>query len=200
MTFDRILLASASPRRTQYLIEMGLRFEVKPSAIVEWEDPSADPKALVQHNAYAKAKHVLELSPQSLVLGADTASAFNNTVFNKPATKAEAFDMLKALSGSSHITYTAYSLQAKAPFINVCEIASSIVHMKHLTDEIIWSYIEKVDTLSKAGACSILEHPDMIIAGYEGELATIAGLPVESLTRTLQQLSLWDGLRVENKE
>jgi septum formation protein len=44
---------------------------------------------------------------------------------------------------------------------------------------VIEAYIKVVNTLDKAGAYSIQDSTDMIVAGYKGSFTNIMGLPME---------------------
>ncbi|MFA5265370.1 MAG: Maf family protein, partial [Opitutaceae bacterium] len=65
-------MASASPRRRELLAQMGVSFDVVVAEVTEHEDPSTDPRLMVEHNAAIKAEWVSLRHPDSFVLGADT--------------------------------------------------------------------------------------------------------------------------------
>ena len=79
-----LILASASPRRRELLARLGMPFEVIVAQVTEFEDSTADPKALVMHNAALKADWVAVRRPGALVLGADTTVFIDGVVLNKP--------------------------------------------------------------------------------------------------------------------
>ena len=85
-----LILASASPRRTELLAAAGIPHRVVVAAVTEHEDPSTDPREMVLHNAHLKAAAVADLHPDALVLGADTTVALGDEALNKPADLAEA--------------------------------------------------------------------------------------------------------------
>src|SRR5471030_2973286 len=98
----RLILASASPRRRELLAQLGVAFEVIPAEVTEHEDPAAEPRAMVAHNAALKADWVAARQPDALVLGADTTVFIDGTVLNKPRDLAEARAMLRRLRGRVH--------------------------------------------------------------------------------------------------
>ena len=188
------ILASGSPRRTQLLKEAGIPHRVVVAQVVEEEDPSADPRQMVLHNSYIKAKAVSDLYPQAIVLGADTTVALGDRVLNKPADLADSRRMLQSLSGKEHTVHTGICLLCPRLGIEECEDITAWVRFKNLSEETITRYQSLVNTLDKAGAYGIQEGKEMIIEAYQEPLSTIMGLPVEYIQERLRGLGLWQRL------
>ena len=93
-----VILASASPRRQEMMVQMGVPFEVVPSLAPE-DDVLGDGPQRVKILARRKAEEVFARMPGRLVLAADTLVSVEGQVLGKPADKAEACRMLKLLSG-----------------------------------------------------------------------------------------------------
>lgn len=213
------LLASASPRRRELLAKLGLPFEVVVAQVVEHEEATAEPRALVLHNAALKAAWVCERHPGALVLAADTTVALDNEVLNKPRDLAEARAMLKKLSGRTHTVYTGVCLwrndgrhggrpfknsgggrqeepaprQPRTPEFTPLEIShceTSRVTFRPLEDAAITRYFEIVNPLDKAGAYGIQEGRELILQKYSGSLSNIMGLPLEWVAAQLRALAL----------
>lgn len=106
----RLLLASASPRRRELLAQIGIAFDVKPSAFEERMDSALPPEQLVVQNALGKALDVQKRAPAELILGADTVVVFNRRIYGKPAGAADAGRMLGELQGQWHTVYTGIAL------------------------------------------------------------------------------------------
>jgi len=191
---SRIVLASASPRRSELLRQMGLRFIVCPAAVEEWEATDAAPDTLVCHNAALKAKAVAAEFPDDLILAADTTVALGGRVFHKPASLMEAREMLSVLSGQTHTVYTGFAFYCAAAQVDRVDYATSRVTFKTLSPETIEAYIGRVNPLDKAGAYGIQEGREMIIADLDGSLSNVMGLPTECLQARLQAQGLWEGL------
>lgn len=175
------ILASASPRRRQLLGELGLEFDVVTADVEEWEATDADPAALVAHNARLKAEKISGQHPNSRVIGSDTTVALDGHVLNKPADLAEARAMLRRLSGRSHEVFTAVCILQQQPVYECEFVERSQVQFNPLDDALIERYIQLVNPLDKAGAYGIQEHRELIIAGWEGSLSNVMGLPIERL-------------------
>src|SRR2546423_14513429 len=107
LTGGVIILASGSPRRRQLLEMLGLEFRAIAPDVDESLHPSEQPEAYVMRLARDKARTVAAREPGAPVLAADTTAVLRRRVFGKPATPAEAIDMLPRLQGRKHPVMTA---------------------------------------------------------------------------------------------
>lgn len=180
-----LILASASPRRQELLARLGVPFTVLVAGVVEDETPDADPRRLVGHNAALKAAWVSARFPAATVLGADTTVCLDGRVLNKPADAADARAMLRRLSGRTHTVHTGLALRRGRDALAVDVVVDSAVRFRTLDEPAIETYLARVHTLDKAGGYAIQEHPDLIIAGYEGSLTNIIGLPLAETKQIL---------------
>jgi septum formation protein len=181
----RLILASASPRRRELLQELGIPFEVVVADVTEHEDPGTDPRVMVAHNAALKADWVSSRHPDAVVLGADTTVFLDGRAINKPRDLDEARSMLRRLSGREHTVFTGVAVRRASSGLRIDEGVSSEVSFRPFGDAVIEDYIRLVNTLDKAGAYSIQEQTDMIIAGYRGSFSNIMGLPMEATKQIL---------------
>jgi septum formation protein len=181
----QLVLASASPRRSELLQRMGLTFEVCPSDVEEVETAHDGPAQMVLHNAALKADALEAEFADSLVLGSDTTVALNGTVLNKPVDMAEARAMLKCLSGREHTVYTAVSLRWGAASFSVDFVESSQVFFKPLDEATISSYFAQVNPLDKAGGYGIQQCRELIIEAVVGSVENVMGLPIQALEARL---------------
>ena len=186
----RLILASASPRRRELLAQLGIVFEIAIAQVSEHEEASTDPRVMVAHNAALKADWVAAREPDAFVLGADTTVAIDDFALNKPRDLVEARAMLRQLSGRTHRVFTGLALRRGRDGLRVNETVMSEVTFKPLTDDIITAYLEKVNTLDKAGGYAIQEHGELIIAGQTGSFSNIIGLPLESTKQILTRAGL----------
>src|SRR3989339_736498 len=107
-TQERLILASGSPRRRDFLAELGLVFEVLATDIDETPQPGEQPVDFVARLAREKAQGV-DL-PGAWVLGADTVVVVDGEILGKPGDEEEACAMLMRLSGRWHEVWTGFSL------------------------------------------------------------------------------------------
>jgi septum formation protein len=172
------------------LRQLGLPFEVAAATVTELEDSTADPRALVEHNAALKADWVAARHPDAVVLGADTTVFIDGTVLNKPRDLAEARAMLRKLAGRTHTVFTGLAVRCVATGLSCAEGVASEVEFKPLDEAGIDAYLALIDPLDKAGGYSIQEHTDLIIAHYKGSFTNIMGLPMETVKQILTQCGL----------
>jgi septum formation protein len=177
-----LLLASASPRRSDLLSEAGVAFAVEPARVQEREDPTGDPVELARFNAELKAAEVAGRFPDRTVLAADTVVALENKVLGKPADREEAFRMLRELAGRAHTVVTGVSVIRFGGEPETFSV-SSCVRFRELSDARIRAYLADVHVLDKAGAYALQEEGARIVEGVEGSRANVIGLPVEELRR-----------------
>jgi septum formation protein len=183
----RLVLASSSPRRRELLQQLGIPFEVVVADVTEHEDPETDPRVMVAHNAALKADWVASRHPDAVVLGADTTVFLDGKAINKPRDLDEARAMLRRLSGREHTVFTGIAVRRASSGLRIDKGVSSEVSFKPFGDAVIEDYIRLVNTLDKAGAYSIQDQTDMIIAGHRGSFSNIMGLPMEATKQILTQ-------------
>jgi len=190
MGLPRLILASASPRRRELLGTLGVAFEVVVADVVELEEPATDPRVMVAHNAALKAEWVAARHPEAFVLGADTTVFIDEQSLSKPRDGAEAREMLRRLSGRTHIVFTGLALRSPRAGWRIDQGVASEVTFKRLDEAIIEAYLARVHTLDKAGGYGIQEHGDLIVASFTGSLSNIIGLPVETTKQILTRCGL----------
>ena len=186
----RLILASASPRRRELLAQLGLPFEVVTAAVEEHEDPATDPRIMVAHNAALTADWVAARHPAALVLGADTTVFLDGHALNKPRDAAEARGMLRRLSGRTHTVFTGLALRCLDRNHRTDAGETSEVTFRELSEAVITDYLARVHTLDKAGGYAIQEQGDLIIAGRQGSLSNIIGLPLDTTKQILTNAGL----------
>jgi septum formation protein len=176
------------------MAQLGVPFEVVVADVTEHEDPSTDPRVMVAHNAALKADWVARRNPEAIVLGADTTVFLEGQAINKPRDLDESRSMLRRLAGREHTVCTGVAVRRLSTGLTIDEGVSSQVTFKPFGDGVIEEYIRLVNTLDKAGAYSIQDQTDLIIAGYRGSFTNIMGLPMEAtkqiLTRDVLQGSI----------
>ena len=195
---QKLILASASPRRRELLASLGLQFEVMPAEVVEHEAPDCEPREMVRHNAALKAGWVAARCPEALVLGADTTVFIDGRVLNKPHDLAEARSMLCKLSGRTHTVFTGLAVRRARDWLAADTGVASEVTFKVLDHNVIDRYLAIVNPLDKAGAYAIQEGTDLIIEGWKGSYSNVVGLPVEETKQILTRCGLWGESREIN--
>jgi septum formation protein len=182
-----VVLASASPRRSELLSHLPVEFTVVASDAPEIHNEQLTVREICQINAYRKARAIAKKFPDRLVLGADTLVAMNNRLYGKPADNREAERMLGELQGKTHEVVTGVCLMNLRQHRVKMFCETTWVTFKDLRPEDIHNYVTKVPTLDKAGAYGIQELGDLLVAGVDGSYDNVVGLPTESLRRALAE-------------
>lgn len=183
-----ILLASASPRRQMLLSELDLKFTVPELLEVEEDFPNELPKrdvAAFLANKKAQA-YLPSLSSDAILITADTVVICDDKVLGKPASLAEAKEMLTLLSGREHNVITGVSLVNR----NLTQLFSvdTQVKFKTLSSEEISYYVDRYQPLDKAGAYGIQEWIGYVgVESIEGSYFNVMGLPVQQLYQELEE-------------
>jgi len=187
----RIILASASPRRTALLDMIGLKHEVVTSYVDEdiFTDDS-DPEGTVLRTAEAKAAAVAEKSCDAVVIGADTAVYIDGRLLGKPGNTAEAREMLGLLRGRTHTVYTGVVIIEKTgnKTISYDFCDKTDVTMRNFSDKELEAYIGTGEPFDKAGAYAAQGLGSVFVERIDGDFYTVVGLPVTRLCVALAQL------------
>lgn len=186
-----IYLASASPRRSALLTQIGVAHQVSPVDIDEQSLSSESPRDYVSRLARSKAKtlwHRLPAPQRLLVLGSDTAVALGAQILGKPRDRADGIRMLTLLSGCTHEVFTAVAMC----HADGCELRVSVseVTFRALSAGEITAYWDSGEPIDKAGGYAVQGLAALFIERLAGSYSGIMGLPLFE-TAELLQLTGW---------
>ena len=191
----QLILASASPRRRQLLAEAGYQFEVVAPEIPEPDESLKKLPAGQQAEAlaYFKARAIADVHRDACVLAADTLVSVAGSILGKPASRGEAEQMLRTISGTRHEVITGVALVWPGGRL----IASDSTHvtMRTIRDTEIEQYLDLGEWRGKAGAYAIQETADRFVQAVHGSFSNVVGLPMELLERMLERLGLAASLK-----
>lgn len=191
---QRLVLASASPRRQQILTDMGIQFDVLASAVDETAPPSGDPPAIAQQHALDKARAVASTFNAGTVIGADTIVAAGDDILGKPASRDDAFAMLDRLRGSEHRVITGLAVIDAANGEELSGYRATRVRMRDYSDDEIAAYLDSGDAWDKAGAYAIQDTGFHPVAQVVGCYLNVVGLPPCTLLHLLERLGIYPAL------
>lgn len=184
---ERLLLASASPRRREILENLGFEFEVLPSNVDESEVPWTDPVESAKLLAEIKGVDSQMTRPRKTIIAADTIVLCEGEVMGKPSGPDEAAEMLGKLSGRMHEVVTGIAL-ISPPNHRIIEAESTRVFFRALKQEEISRYISTREPFDKAGAYAIQGYASAFIDRIEGDYFNVVGLPVARLFSMFRRL------------
>lgn len=183
-----IILASGSPRRKELLAGLGLKFNVKVlNGIDESYPPTIPATEVAQFISKKKSAAYAQLiTPENLIITADTVVVCDNNVLGKPKNKKEAKSMLNALSGKTHQVITGVTILSVNKSVSFS--VNTDVRFAKLSESEISYYIEKYHPFDKAGAYGIQEWIGFIgVEFISGSYYNVMGLPVQRLYTELKK-------------
>ena len=181
-----LILASQSPRRRELLGLFNLPFTVRVADIDETMDPTRSPAEEVARVSLAKARAV-ERKEEDVVIAADTIVVLGSRVLGKPASEAQAEQMLTALSGHAHQVMTGVTVLRGDRAITATEITD--IHFRELSTREIRRYIATGEPMDKAGSYGIQGGAALFAEKIHGDYYNVVGLPVCRLQRMLRELA-----------
>jgi septum formation protein len=184
----RLILASASPARSELLGRLGVAFEVLPADVAEPTGGFTDPRPFVQCTAWLKAAAVAPRVSSGLVLAADTIGWVNSHEVLKPTDEADARRILCELGGREHELWTGVVLWRRPDDLQVAWQECSRVFFTALSDAELDRYLATRSWRGHSGAYAIQEKEDPYVRVVEGSVTNVIGLPLESLLRVLTWL------------
>lgn len=186
----KIILASASKRRSKILKECGIPHRVVISGAAEKMDHKKGPEFNVLHNARAKAEKIADRHKNGFVVGADTVVLLGKRLIGKPKTKKEARKLLEAFSAKTILVYTGLCVIDAESGKSASGIDISKVRVKKLAREKIDKFARIAGPHDKAGGFSIEGPGAFIFDNVEGSFYNILGLPVMKLDELFGKLGV----------
>jgi septum formation protein len=183
-----LILASGSPRRQQFLKDLGLNFEVQLKDVAEIYPPHlkaheiTDFLALLKANAFEK-----DLNKNDILITSDTIVWHKNKALGKPKDKSDALAILQSLMGDTHEVITSVCFKTITKTVVLHEVTK--VTFKNLTLQNLHYYIDNFEPFDKAGAYGIQEWIGLVgVAKIEGSYTNVMGLPTAVFFDYLNQL------------
>ncbi len=183
-----LILASGSPRRRDFLANMGLKFVIdKPDADETVRDGET-PRAYVERICAEKAAIVAARNPGKIVLAADTAVVCKDVIIGKPEDREDAKRIIRMLSGNTHQVMTGVCIIKDGVERHIFE--SSAVTFAKLDEELIDIYVASGECDDKSGAYAVQGIGAMFIEKVEGSVSSVVGLPVCQVREALAEFGL----------
>ena len=189
-----LILASASPRRSELLRNAGISFIVEPAHVPEQPLPEEQPLLYAQRLARDKARAIFAKHFDNVVLGADTIVVADEHLLEKPRDAQDAARMLRLLSGRAHQVITGVCVIAPGHERTEAELTE--VRFSPLSEQEIASYVASGEPMDKAGAYAIQGMASRWVERIDGCYFNVVGLPVPRVYRMLRKLEVETGTRL----
>lgn len=195
LNLGKVILASASPRRTELLTQARIPHEIIVSKCEE-KITTHIPEELVMELSAQKAGDVFERcislmeEEDFVVIGSDTVVAVGGRILGKPRSDEEAFEMIARIQNNRHQVYTGVTIDSYKKGVRRTKTfyECSNVDVYPMTDEEIRTYLSRNEHIDKAGAYGIQGAFAIYIRGIEGDYNNIVGLPVARLYQELKNI------------
>lgn len=145
-----LILASSSPRRQYLMKEAGFDFTIEKPEVEEVYPPELPVGQVARYLAAIKAEYFRTEIQDQIIVTADTVVILNNQILNKPKDRDDAINMLKSLSGNTHLVMTGVSIVSKEKEENFDD--TTAVTFEDLSTREIELYIDNFKPYDKAGA------------------------------------------------
>lgn len=190
VTDYKLILASNSPRRRELLAGLDVDFDVFVLDGIDESYPQ-DLKStdVALYIARKKAEAYKQIIAQdALVITADTVVVVENRILGKPHDEAEAMEMLREISGRTHLVITGVCLTTQEKQVSFS--VETEVTFKSLSDAEIEHYVTKYKPYDKAGAYGIQEWIGYVgVTSLKGSYYNVMGLPVQRIYEELKSIN-----------
>lgn len=186
MEAGTIILASASPRRSELMALAGIPCTAVAADICEDVLPDEKPSDHVIRLSRGKADAVAATMAGRFFIGADTVVVLDNAILGKPVDDADAIRMLTALSGRDHEVITGFTVFDKVNGIHLSRSVRTEVTFRSLAGKEILDYVDSGCPRDKAGAYAIQGGAVHFVRSISGSYSNVVGLPMAELYEALQ--------------
>lgn len=192
---NKIILASASPRRRKILEKAGVNFTVIPASGEEKISTSC-PEEAVQQLSSDKARSVAQSLDSSmhsvLVIGADTVVSFAGKILGKPRDEEDAVNTLESLQGNTHQVYTGVTVMERKDEIWMEHTFYEVTDVTFypVSHEEILQYVKTKEPVDKAGSYAIQGLFGIYVKEIRGDYNNVVGLPVSRLFYEMKKLGI----------
>lgn len=182
------ILASASPRRRQWLEAMAIPHEIWAPDVDETPLPDEEPSDMVMRLARMKAHIVSVVNPGRWVIASDTTVAFDHHVLGKPVDEDDAVRMMGLIQGRSHQVHTGLCLMKDQEIHTFVDTAE--VFLRPVSEERARWYARTGEPMDKAGGYAAQGIAALFLERIDGSFATVMGFPVERFGELIERLGL----------
>lgn len=185
-----LILASGSPRRQEFLTQLGLDFNVQVADIDETEKEGESAIELVTRLAREKGAAVAESNANTWIISADTIVCLAGKILGKPIDEQDAISTLMSLSGNTHKVHTAFALTHKAKHICNVHCITTEVTFAHFSEKTAKAYVDTKEPMDKAGSYGIQERGAALVEKINGSYSNVVGLPLAELIVQLERYEI----------
>ena len=186
----KIILASASPRRSELMSALGFSFEVRATDAEEVLPEGLAHEDSAEYLAVLKADAARPwLTQENLSLTADSVVLLGNQWLGKPRDAQEAIETLTKLCGHTHTVITGFCIQqldVNGDLVRHSESVITQVTLANATASEIAHYVATQPPLDRAGSYGIQDWIGWAkVIKIEGSYSNVMGLPTAEVYAAL---------------
>lgn len=183
-----IILASASPRRRELLKLIVPQFSCTTPDFDESSIGITDAKQKALALSREKCKAVIKQykGRDAVIISSDTVVDLDGKILEKPVDEADAFNMIKSLSGNVHKVHTAVSVYKSGIIYTFAD--TTRVYVDTIPDSVIAEYVKTDEPYDKAGGYAIQGFMAGYITKIHGNYHNVVGLPLAKLNKLLKNI------------
>ncbi len=188
-----LVLASASPRRSELLAQLGVAFVVQAQDIDESVRPAESPQTYVERLAREKAAQAIAHSAAgAVILAADTTVVAGAQILGKPESLGEGLDMIKQLSACEHKVLTGVAVGDRTRLLS--QVVETKVRFRPISDAEALRYWHTGEPLGKAGGYGIQGFAAAFVESLSGSHSNVVGLPLFEVAKLLEGfgIPIWE--------
>lgn len=180
-----IILASKSPRRIEMLGRYCDNLKIYSPDTKELVDEKDSPQTTVMKLALEKGLDAYtNCTDKGIIIAADTV-VYLDKIMGKPENEDDAFNMLKSLSGKTHMVYTGLCIIDSISKVKVADYEETSVEFNDLSEDLITSYLKTGEYADKAGGYGIQGYGELLVKRIDGCYNNVKGLPLTKLNNLL---------------
>lgn len=186
---NKIILATTSPYRRETFGYLGIDFEVEGSNVDESQLERKNPEELVKNLSKLKAEAVAKNHSDAIVIGLDSVTYFNGRILEKPKSREEAFERLRALSDNNHQFYTGIHMINTTTNKTISKVVKTEVFMRNLSEQEINKYLDEDPRFNTyaLGYDPVKHFSASFVKRIEGSYYNLlGGIPLETIVEMLK--------------
>ena len=187
----KIILATTSPYRRETFGYLGIPFETEGSNVDESQFERDNPEKLVKNLSKLKVEAIAKNHSNAIVIGMDSVAYFNGQILEKPKSREEDFQRLKALSGNRHQFYTGIYMVNTTTSKTLSKIITTDVFMRRFSDEEINKYLDEDPNFNTyaLGYDPVKHISSSFVKRIEGSYNNLlGGIPLEAMMEMLYEI------------
>ena len=184
----QLILGSSSPYRRELLERLRLPFTVVSPQIDETPLAGETPPETALRLAVAKARHIAQIHPDALIIGADQVATVNGEQIGKAGGFDKALAQLQAMRGQTVLFHSALCLyDARNDRVDARDIITRAT-FRDLPDDELSAYLRIEQPYDCAGSAKVEALGITILEKVESDDPTaLIGLPLIALTDMLRK-------------